>query len=86
MKPMRYLLFPLSAVLLAGCGQKPLYTAHYYQTHKAALQKELKQCKKAETLTGNAKKNCEMAKRVAGDEFVQKSLFSGFNNNPSLLP
>ena len=42
MKPMRYLLFPLSALLLAGCGQEPLYTAHYYQTHKAALQKELK--------------------------------------------
>lgn len=71
------LLLILPALLLSGCGhQEPLYTAHYYETHKAAIKKELARCKKAETLSGNAKKNCETANNV----YIDEGLFSGGSN------
>ncbi len=43
MKRSMLLLLPLLA--LAGCSQQPVYTEQYYQTHKAALKKELVACK-----------------------------------------
>ncbi len=73
----------LAVLALAGCGSNPpAYTAHYYETHKGALKRELARCKKADTLSGNAKKNCETATRVNDAQ----ALFGGGTNNPNLLP
>jgi len=80
MKPNMLLGFAVLA--LAGCSNQPAYTAHYYETHKGALQRELAHCKKANTLSGNAKKNCQTAARVNAAE----ALFGGGTNNPNLLP
>lgn len=66
-----------AVLLLAGCSSQPLYTAHYYQTHKKALQKELHFCDHANTLSGVAKKNCETAEGVRTSE----ALLGGMNNN-----
>ena len=72
------LIFVGLGVLLTGCAadQQPIYTAHYYETHKAALQKELDFCKKADTLSGDEKKNCQTAMRVNDAQ----ALFGGGSN------
>jgi len=72
--------------LLAGCAHQPVYTAHYYRTHKAALKKELAFCAKAEKLSSSEEKNCQTARRVRSDEEAAAGLFSGGTNNPALLP
>lgn len=76
------MLMALAVLALAGCSNQPAYTAHYYETHKAALRRELARCKKADTLSGNAKKNCQTAARVNAAE----ALFGGGTNNLNLLP
>ena len=72
------LIFVVLGVLLAGCAahQQQLYTAHYYEAHKAALQKEMDFCKKADTLSGNERKNCQTARRVND----AKAFFGGGSN------
>ena len=82
MKP-KTVLLGFAILALAGCGSsQPAYTAHYYETHKGALKRELARCKKADTLSGNAKKNCQTAARVN----AAAALFGGGTNNPNLLP
>jgi hypothetical protein len=72
--------------LLAGCAHQPVYTAHYYRTHKAALRKELAFCAKAEKLSASEEKNCQTARSVRSAEEAAAGLFSGGTNNPALLP
>jgi hypothetical protein len=55
-------------LILAGCSGQPAYTAHYYENHKGALRRELARCQKANTLSGNAKKNCQTAAKVNEEE------------------
>ena len=77
------MLLGFAVLALAGCGNsQPAYTAHYYETHKAALRRELARCKKADTLSGNAKKNCQTAANVN----AAQALVGGGTNNPNLLP
>lgn len=82
MKKSIFLIVP--ALLLSGCNSQPLHPAHYYRTHKAALRKELARCGKAETLSGNAQKNCETARRVHDGEMAAAGLLSGGSN--TILP
>nr|WP_226818305.1 hypothetical protein [Acidithiobacillus montserratensis] len=35
----------VAVLALAGCGQEPLHSAKYYETHKAELKSELASCK-----------------------------------------
>jgi len=74
------------AALLAGCAHQPVYTAHYYRTHKAELKKELAFCAKAEKLSASEEKNCQTARSVQSAEEAAAGLFSGGTNNPALLP
>lgn len=80
------LLFAVLGTLLAGCAHQPVYTAHYYRTHKAALKKEIAFCAKAEKLSDSEEKNCRTAQAVQSDEAAAAGLFSGGTNNPALLP
>ncbi|MDD5003747.1 EexN family lipoprotein [Acidithiobacillus ferruginosus] len=80
------LLLAVLGAMLAGCAHQPVYTAHYYRTHKTAFKKELAFCAKAEKLSGSEEKNCQTAHRVQSDEEAAAGLFSGGTNNPALLP
>ncbi|MGC9215830.1 EexN family lipoprotein [Acidithiobacillus sp.] len=84
---MKKVLLPaLLLSLLTGCAHQPVYTAHYYRTHKAALKKELAFCTKAEKLSGSDETNCQTARSVESAEEAAAGLFSGGTNNPALLP
>jgi len=80
------LLLAVLGAMLAGCAHQPVYTAHYYRTHKAALKKEMAFCAKAEKLSDSEEKNCQTARWVQSDEEAAAGLFSGGTNNPALLP
>ncbi|MGC9216509.1 EexN family lipoprotein [Acidithiobacillus sp.] len=81
----KMLLLAMLGVMLAGCAHQPVYTEHYYRTHKAALKKEIAFCGKAEKLSDSEEKNCQTAKTVQSDEGAA-AIFSGGTNNPALLP
>lgn len=38
-------LLAVAVLALAGCGQEPLHSEKYYETHKSALRQELASCK-----------------------------------------
>ena len=80
------LLLAVLGAMLAGCAHQPVYTAHYYRTHKAALKKEIAFCAKAEKISDSEEKNCRTAHEVRSDEEAADGLFSGGTNNPALLP
>lgn len=73
-----------ATLLLAGCGQEHVYTAHYYETHKAALKKELEKCKKAESLSGHAEQNCKTAEQVKTGETMRNLTDSPITPSPPL--
>ena len=80
------LLLAVLGAMLAGCAHQPVYTAHYYRTHKAALKNEMAVCAKAEKLSDSEEKNCQTARQVQSDEEAAAGLFSGGTNNTALLP
>ncbi|WP_414041236.1 EexN family lipoprotein [Acidithiobacillus sp. M4-SHS-6] len=80
------LLLAAMGAMLAGCAHQPVYTAHYYRTHKTALKKEIAFCAKAEKLSDSEEKNCRTAQRVQSAQAAAAGLFSGGTNNPALLP
>ena len=85
------LLLVALGTMLAGCAHHSqiLHTASYYNTHKAALKKEIAFCKKTESLSNIEIENCSTAGRVrAGQDMGKGRLPSGegLTNNPALLP
>lgn len=77
--PIKAVLSIIAVAALAGCAQhQPVYTTHYYATHKAAFKRELAACGKAEPLSGNKAKNCAtvqaLAQRQASENALKNAL------------